>query len=949
MRYCHSWDGVRQMKKRLKNKSIGEKGIAPIFAVVSASFLLAIAVSIYSLAMLARENTKEIDTMLTYRIYDSIASSLNEPIIVSKTMACDGFLKNFLMDEEQMGEQEAVETMKEYLSGVKTSLEYDSAFLVSEKSHRYYTYEGLNKIVDPEHDAHDIWYSLFLEKGKPYDLDVDVDEVNHGQWTVFVNARLEDEQGRLIGVCGVGVQMTNLQELFLTSEREYGVKINLVDKNGLVQVDTEDINIENAWLDDEILSKKETDEYVYQTTDNGEFAVAKYVEYLGWYLVVRSAPTAISGEFVSIILLNVALFLIVMAVLIFAIAVILKHSKKERDDREKLLIASERAVAASEAKSSFLSSMSHEIRTPINAVLGMNEMILREAEDERILEYSTNIQNAGKTLLYLINSILDFSKIEEGKMEIVPVPYGTSSVINNLAVSVMERAKDKGLEFIVEVDEKLPSVMLGDDVRLSQVIMNLLTNAVKYTEHGCVRFIIRTEDRSDDEISLYIAVEDTGIGIRKEDMPKLFESFERLDEVKNHSIEGTGLGMSIVVNLLKLMGSEIHVESEYGKGSKFWFIISQKVVDGTPIGDYSKRLAASRKKEKTGALHAPLAKVLVVDDNEMNLKVAKNLLGLFGIRPDMSESGYQAIDLIKEKQYNLILLDHMMPKMDGKETLARMKAEKLLSSDTRVIALTANAVNGARENYLASGFDDYLSKPIEIKQLEDILIKWLPEKLLERAAGKKNGEADGITRFEPEESATMLPDWLSDVNGLDVGKGLANCGTEAIYLDALTIYAKNAASVADEIESYRRALDAENATIKVHALKSTSRTIGAEDLGALAERLELAGKAGDAETLFGGLDGLLARYRALGDRLAPLLTSNGEPDGEEKPLISDEELRDAYDGIREFAANLDVESVCYAMDSLNGYRVPETERERVDALRRAVSTYDWDRIHEILS
>ena len=949
MRYCHSWDGVRQMKKRLKNKSIGEKGIAPIFAVVSASFLLAIAVSIYSLAMLARENTKEIDTMLTYRIYDSIASSLNEPIIVSKTMACDGFLKNFLMDEEQMGEQEAVETMKEYLSGVKTSLEYDSAFLVSEKSHRYYTYEGLNKIVDPEHDAHDIWYSLFLEKGKPYDLDVDVDEVNHGQWTVFVNARLEDEQGRLIGVCGVGVQMTNLQELFLTSEREYGVKINLVDKNGLVQVDTEDINIENAWLDDEILSKKETDEYVYQTTDNGEFAVAKYVEYLGWYLVVRSAPTAISGEFVSIILLNVALFLIVMAVLIFAIAVILKHSKKERDDREKLLIASERAVAASEAKSSFLSSMSHEIRTPLNAVLGMNEMILREAEDERILEYSTNIQNAGKTLLYLINSILDFSKIEEGKMEIVPVPYGTSSVINNLAVSVMERAKDKGLEFIVEVDEKLPSVMLGDDVRLSQVIMNLLTNAVKYTEHGCVRFIIRTEDRSDDEISLYIAVEDTGIGIRKEDMPKLFESFERLDEVKNHSIEGTGLGMSIVVNLLKLMGSEIHVESEYGKGSKFWFIISQKVVDGTPIGDYSKRLAASRKKEKTGALHAPLAKVLVVDDNEMNLKVAKNLLGLFGIRPDMSESGYQAIDLIKEKQYNLILLDHMMPKMDGKETLARMKAEKLLSSDTRVIALTANAVNGARENYLASGFDDYLSKPIEIKQLEDILIKWLPEKLLERAAGKKNGEADGITRFEPEESATMLPDWLSDVNGLDVGKGLANCGTEAIYLDALTIYAKNAASVADEIESYRRALDAENATIKVHALKSTSRTIGAEDLGALAERLELAGKAGDAETLFGGLDGLLARYRALGDRLAPLLTSNGEPDGEEKPLISDEELRDAYDGIREFAANLDVESVCYAMDSLNGYRVPETERERVDALRRAVSTYDWDRIHEILS
>ena len=301
------------VKDKKKNR---DGNMFSIFAAVSISFVLAIIVSIWSLASLARENTKEIDTMLTYRIYDSISSSLNEPIIVAKTMACNDFLSEFLKNEDSMSEAEAVAVMQDYLNSVKDGLEYDSAFLVSERSRRYYTYEGLNKIVDPVNDDHDIWYSLFIEKNKPYDLDVDSDEMNKNQWTVFVNARIEDENGKLLGVCGVGVQMTNLQELFLQAEKEYDVKINLVDKNGLVQVDTDDINIENAWLDTDVLSREETDEYRYQTTSNNEFAVSKYVEYLGWYLVVRSAPTSISKEFLMIIIGNIALFLFVMMVLI---------------------------------------------------------------------------------------------------------------------------------------------------------------------------------------------------------------------------------------------------------------------------------------------------------------------------------------------------------------------------------------------------------------------------------------------------------------------------------------------------------------------------------------------------------------------------------------------------------------------------------------------------------
>ena len=688
-----------------------DKSMLPILAAVSLSFLLAIIVSIYSLAMLARENTKEIDKMLAYRIYDTISGSLNEPIVVAKTMACDDLLAEFLENEDNMDKTAAIDAMQSYLNSLKRGLEYDSAFLVSEKSRRYYTYEGLNKIVDPESDAHDVWYSLFLEKNKPYDLDVDSDEMNQGQWTVFVNARIEDEKGELLGVCGVGMQMTNLQELFLTSEQEYGVKINLVDGNGLVQVDTEDINIENAWFGENVLSKEETEEYVYQTTGNNEFVVTKYVEYLGWYLVIRSAPTAINREFINIILLNVVLFLFVMAILIITIAVILRRSRKGRDERERLLIISERAVAASEAKSSFLSSMSHEIRTPINAVLGMNEMILREAENDRILEYSTNIQNAGRTLLTLINSILDFSKIEEGKMEIVPVKYDTASLINNLIVSIMERVRNKGLKFIVDVDETLPAGLIGDDMRLSQVIMNLLTNAVKYTEAGHIRFTIRTKQRDGENIFLYIAVEDTGAGIREEDRSKLFASFERLDEVKNHSIEGAG--------------------------STFSFVIRQGISDATPIGDYSKRLMKSRRQNNEESFRAPGARVLVVDDNEMNLKVARNLLGLFEIRAQTVDSGTEAIECLRKKHFDLILLDHMMPEIDGIEALKQMRLQKILPQDTRVVALTANAVNNARERYLSAGFDDYLSKPIEVKELQGMLKKWLPEGLLDHGSREK--------------------------------------------------------------------------------------------------------------------------------------------------------------------------------------------------------------------
>ncbi len=823
-----------------------DRSMFPVISAVSFGFIIAICISILSLTMLARENTKEVDTMLTYRIYDYISSSINEPIIVAQTMSCDDFLAGFLLNEDSMDEEEAINVMQDYLSGVRSSLEYDSAFLVSENSRRYYTYEGLNKVIDPENDDHDIWYSLFVDQDVPYDLDVDSDEVNRGVWTIFVNARIEDEDGNLLGVCGVGVQMTNIQDLFRECEQLYGVKINLVDPDGLVQVDTDDINIENAWLDADVLSHSNDEDYVYQTTGNNEFAVTKYVQYLGWYLVVRSAPTTINREFIDIIVLNIVMFLVVMVLLILMITIILRRIRKERDDREKLLILSERAVAASEAKSTFLSSMSHEIRTPINAVLGMNEMILRHTDDDTILNYSTSIKNAGQTLLSLVNSILDFSKIEEGKMEIVAVTYDTAALINNILASVTQRAESKGLKFITEIDGSLPSSLTGDDVRLQQIIVNILTNAVKYTDKGHVRFTFRGENRDGDNIDIYVAVEDTGIGIREEDMPKLFESFERLDKEKNHNIEGTGLGMAIVTNLLRMMGSEIHVKSTYGEGSVFYFTVRQKIADETPMGDYTRALSTSKSRAELMLPHGEKARVLVVDDNEMNLKVADNLLALFGIKAELTSSGYDALELVKSSHYDLILLDHMMPKLDGKETLDRMRKEHLIDGSTKVVALTANAINGAKDDYLSSGFDGYLSKPVEIDALEAVLKTWLPDEVL-------NLSEDDVLEFEPQTasedvSADNMNSFISKLkeNGFDTDMALSFCaGDVDFYKELLGDYAEGFEERKSELDDSLKAHDLHEFEIKIHALKSASKTIGAVKLSEDAYELEKAASRED--------------------------------------------------------------------------------------------------------
>ena len=403
----------------------------------------------------------------------------------------------------------------------------------------------------------------------------------------------------------------------------------------------------------------------------------------------------------------------------------------------------QRAIAANEAMSNFLANMSHEIRTPINAVLGMDEMILRESEDEKIIEYAKTIKGAGKTLLSLINDILDFSKIEAGNMEIVNADYQLDAVLKDVINIIQVKASQKGLDLIVNVDPDTPYYLRGDEMRLRQIMINVLNNAVKYTTTGTVTLSVSFTpiDNSDmgepskipnnlhQDINLIISIADTGVGIREKDMDKLFGKFERLDPSKNRTVEGSGLGLAIVHNLLELMNGDIAVQSVYGEGSTFTITLPQAVVADEIIGNLENKLEKSNLEvaKYKESFRAPEAKILVVDDTPVNMVVVKNLLKKTEIQIDVAESGKECLEKSGISKYDLIFLDYRMPEMDGIETLKRLKNLKdNPNKTTPVIALTANALSGAREHFIKEGFDNYMTKPINADSLESTLLKYLP-------------------------------------------------------------------------------------------------------------------------------------------------------------------------------------------------------------------------------
>jgi signal transduction histidine kinase/DNA-binding NarL/FixJ family response regulator/GGDEF domain-containing protein len=611
-----------------------------------------------------------------------------------------------------------------------------------------------------------------------------------------------------------------------------------------------------------------------------------------------------------------------------------------------------RARAANEAKSNFLANMSHEIRTPINAVLGMNEVILRECKDESILEYAQNIEGAGRTLLALINDILDFSKIESGSMEISEAEYELSSVLNDVFNMIRLKAEQKVLKLDFDIDETLPNTLFGDEMRLRQIIVNVLNNAVKYTQEGGVSLKIAGEKSGNDDITLQIEVTDTGIGIKEEDLDTLFDKFKRLDIDKNRTVEGSGLGLAITHSLLQLMGGSITVSSVYGQGSTFSISLPQKFRGDAVIGNFREKISQNVKERKKykESFTAPEANVLVVDDTPMNHVVIRELLKPIKLKIDAARSGAECLEKQHEKKFDLVFLDYRMPGMDGIETLQAMKEDtESPNINTPVVVLTANAITGAKENFMKEGFDDYLSKPIESDKLEECLKKFLPADKIIISSGE---EAEETAQAEEEASNEPVqpPEWFEKLEEIDPDEGLKNCGSVDSYLSILKVYYDSSDMAQQNIETAYEDENWKDYTSYVHSLKSTSRTIGAVRLSALAKRMEDAGNEKDIDSIVLHQNELMNLFSIVKYSLSMIPEIAGEKNKEEddsKPPISAAQLKDAYYSIIEVSKSLDYDTLQFLLDSIKIYSLPKDDAAAMSKISELSYKLNWDEIRHL--
>ncbi len=714
-------------------------------------------------------------------------------------------------------------------------------------------------------------------------------------------------------------------------------------------------------------------------------------------------------------------------------------------DRYELIKANEEVERAAQMKSDFLANMSHEIRTPMNAVIGMAEMALREDLPSTAREYISQIISSGKTLLTIINDILDFSKIEAGKMTIEEDEYEIMSLINDVANIINTRIGDKDVELILDIDPNLPHLIKGDINRLKQVIINLSNNAVKFTKEGQVLLKVGFQKKSFDELLLVVSVQDTGIGIKREDVSKIFQAFQQVDSKRNRNIEGTGLGLAISKQIVSLMGGDIWVESEYGKGSMFSFAIPQKIIDETPsIGIDNKdeivaggliangflrkhiekdmrqlgikyvsldsedelEFAKSKKvnyffvgqgmytdkvkefiknnpdvnavlmidfrndaksdmnnllvvRKPVYVLNiasllkgedvnnnfgytnvedfdfiAPDAEILIVDDNVINLTVAEGLLKPLQMNIDKATSGKQAVEMISEKKYDLVFMDHMMPEMDGIETTRVIRRFHPEYENLPIIALTANAVSGTKEIFIEEGMNDFIAKPIEMRTMLSKLRTWLPKEKIKKVKNSVN------EIVQPEEKNI-------EIEGLDTKAALKLLGNEDLFWAVLKDYYQVIDKKVSLIKNAEENEDWSRYTIEVHALKSASRQIGAIELSEKAARLEQAGNEKDGNLIHQSTDEMLEQYIKYKVILEPFFKKN-EIDKESLEFVDDEKLSGFLGIICEALEDLDMDRIEEAIEEMSGYRYDGASEELFEELKEAASEYDADRCEELI-